>query len=67
MTLKEAREAAKLTQQELATLVGVQPSSISMYESGERTPSMPVAKRLCRSLKVTMDDVFNSSSETVSA
>nr|WP_315026006.1 helix-turn-helix transcriptional regulator [uncultured Chryseobacterium sp.] len=43
--LKELRKNAKLTQQELAELVGVDRRSIISYEKGENIP-MPIAKLL---------------------
>jgi len=57
MTLREAREAAGMTQVELAAKVNLQPSSISMYESGDRTPSLSVA--------YTLAGIFNTSIEAL--
>lgn len=38
--LQEQRKLSKLSQKEVAKAIGVSPSIISNYESGERTPSV---------------------------
>lgn len=40
--LKELRKKRSLSQKELADILGVSPSIISAYETGERTPSVDV-------------------------
>lgn len=44
--LREARKRAGLSQVELATRAGVTQSVISVYESEQRQPSIPVLARL---------------------
>lgn len=51
--LKEARLAASLTQDELAKALDVSKSTISMWENGNRIPSVDVAFPLARILKVS--------------
>lgn len=49
--LKSRRLDEKLTQKEIADLVGVSRSTYAMIENGERNPSVPVAKRIANVLK----------------
>ena len=53
--LKEAREAAGRSQADLAREVGVTPGAYSYFESGDRIPSLPVIKKIARSLGVSID------------
>lgn len=53
--LRLAREARKLTQSELAEKAGFQPSAISHFETGGRTPSFDNLKRLADALNVSTD------------
>lgn len=44
--LQQKRSSQKLSQKEVANAVGVNPSVISNYENGERTPSVEVLMAL---------------------
>ncbi len=46
MKLKEARERAGMSMQELGKAVGVSPAAICRYEQGKRVPKTPIAKRI---------------------
>lgn len=48
--LKEARVESKLTQEELAKILDVAKSTISMWENGNRIPSLSVAYSLSKVL-----------------
>jgi transcriptional regulator with XRE-family HTH domain len=48
----EARESARLSQRELADLVGVKAPMISLYESGTRMPSLSVFVKVCSALNI---------------
>ena len=48
--LKEARKEKKLTQLELAQAVGVTEQYIYYIESGDRTPSVEIAKNIANVL-----------------
>ena len=52
LELKEARIKKKLTQQELADRVGVNRQTISMIELGVNKPSVELAKKIGKVLKV---------------
>ena len=53
--LKMLRKGQKLTQQELATRLGVAKSVVSYYESGDRFPSYDVLIKIARTFHVTTD------------
>ena len=54
--IKSARRELKLTQQEVATIVGVDRSYYSRMENGERDIDLPIALRLCESLGLDIND-----------
>ena len=56
--IREYREKAKLTQQELGAMIGKSQIAISLYESGERTPSIKVSKAIAKALNTTLDSIF---------
>ena len=53
--LRTARERRDLTQAELATRAGLQPSAISHFEAGTRKPSFDNLRRLATALEVKTD------------
>lgn len=53
--LRKLRKDRKLTQQQLAELIGVKNSVISFYEVGERIPSPDILRKLALALHVTAD------------
>jgi transcriptional regulator with XRE-family HTH domain len=53
--LRAAREHRKMSQGELAERAGLQPSAISHFETGGRSPSFDNLKRLADALNVTTD------------
>ena len=53
--LRQLRKDRKLTQQQLAELIGVKNSVITFYEVGERMPSPDVLRKLALALHVTSD------------
>ena len=53
--LRTLRKEKKLTQQQLASMIGVKNSVISFYEMGDRTPSPEVIKKLASVLHVSTD------------
>ena len=61
MILKELRKKAKLTQEKLATKVGVSRSKIAMYESGASQPDLQMITKLAEAFKLTPDSLFKFS------
>lgn len=58
--LEVLRKRAKLTQAQLAKLVGVTPAAINNYESGLRIPKDPHKKRLAQVLGESIEAIFFS-------
>jgi transcriptional regulator with XRE-family HTH domain len=54
-TIRQLRQAAGLTQAELAHRVGVQTSQVSRWERGTAEPSARHARRLARALGVAVE------------
>ena len=50
MNLREAREKAGMSMQDLGREVGVSPAAICRYEQGKRIPKTPIAKRIAKVL-----------------
>lgn len=57
VTLREARKAKKLSQQELGRMVGKKLSTISSYELGVRIPSIETARKIAEALGVSLDEL----------
>lgn len=55
--LSRLREQRNLSQRQLATELGIAPSSIAMYETGARTPSLKNAKQIASYFGVTVDTI----------
>lgn len=54
-TLKYLRKRAGMSQEELGLKIGVQKSTVSMYERGERKPSYEVLEAIADCFNVDMD------------
>ena len=63
MNLQKLRKQKKLTQEELADLVGVARQTIAKWETEESTPDLDMAGRLANVLDVALDDLVNAPSE----
>lgn len=58
--LKEQREKKHISQNELASAVGVTQRHIAFIESGDRKPSMELAFKIARKLECSIEDIFLS-------
>lgn len=56
--LKEFRAAAKLSQQDLANLVGVSRNTISSIETGQFCPTAKLALVICVALNKRFEEIF---------
>lgn len=56
--LRQAREAAGLTQQEAANKTGINKKSISNYECGVSSPDMDKLRLLCKAYGVSADEII---------
>ncbi len=53
--IKKAREQKGLTREQLGERIGVSPSAIGKWETGDRTPSSDTLARLSEELGVSTD------------
>lgn len=56
--LRSIREAEKLTQQQLGSLVGVSRQTINAIERERLTPSLPLALVLAKECRVNVEEIF---------
>ena len=56
--LRKLREKSGKTQKELANIMDISISAISMYENGERIPSDKVKKQYALLFDVSIEDIF---------
>ena len=61
--LKELRIQNKLTQKQVSELLGISPSIISGYETGERTPSAEILLSLSYLYKCSTDYLLGKSND----
>jgi len=57
--LKTLRVNNQLTRKQVAELIGVSVSTIGLYESNERLPSIPVLVKLASRYKTSVDYLLN--------
>ena len=58
MKLKELREKNHLSQQDLAEILKVSPSTVSNWESGKRQPDIQMIVEIANYFSVSVDDVL---------
>ncbi len=56
--MRQVRTDKQLSQAELARLVGVSRQTINMIENGGYNPTVELCIRICRTLGVTLNDLF---------
>ena len=56
--IKEYREKNNMTQKEIAEILGVEPGTISKYESGMIEPNIESLKRLADTFNITVDELI---------
>lgn len=57
--LSQCRRAKKLTQADLATLLGVTDRSVSNWENGKHMPDLALFKPLCSILEISINDLLS--------
>ena len=57
-SLSQLRNEKNKTQREVAEDLKVGVSTIGMYETGQRTPSLQTAKKLAKYFEVSVEDIF---------
>lgn len=63
--IKAVREYRKLSKSQLAVVLNVSPSLVSMWEKGERVPSDLVTRNMCEFFGVPYEDFINEKVETI--
>lgn len=58
MNIKELRVSAKLTQEELGAMLGVNRSTIAMWETGEAMPRADKLPELAKVFGCSIDDLY---------
>lgn len=63
LNLKEIRTKKGITQEQLASKVGVLNTSICNYETGIREPNLDTLKKLATALEVTVDELLEDTND----
>lgn len=58
--IKHRREAAGLSQKDLAERLGVSRQTINSIETGKYDPSLPLALAIARFFRTTVEEVFDA-------
>lgn len=58
LRMKAARAARGLSQAQLAERVGVTRKTVNAVESGDYNPTIALCLAICKTLDVTLDDLF---------
>ena len=58
LKMKSARAALDLSQQDLATAVGVSRQTINAIEKGDYNPTINLCRVICKTLGKTLDELF---------
>lgn len=58
--VRVCREKERISLTELSAYTGVSERHLRFIENGDRTPSLPVAKKIADCLHGTVDDIFLS-------
>lgn len=61
--IKQARESAGMTQEQLAAVIGVTQGAIAQWESGITHPSYGKLKPLANALRITLDELIGGSTD----
>lgn len=61
--IRQARKAAGLTQEQLATLLGINRATLSRYENGEIDPPTSQIKRIAKALDIPLSELVGAPEE----
>ena len=60
--IREARKKQHISQLELAQVIGVAPSQMSRYESGQRRIRLDEARKIANKLRISVSDILGEDS-----
>lgn len=66
ISLAEARKLKRITQTEMAKILGIGVSTYNLYENGGRKVPEKIATKIAKILEVSKDDIFLPATFTVS-
>ena len=58
ITIADRRKAKGITQEEMAKILGIADSTLSLYESGGRSIPSDIAKKIAVILDAEVEDIF---------
>lgn len=58
LKMKSARAGLDMSQQDLATAVGVSRQTINAIEKGDYNPTIKLCRDICKTLGKTLDELF---------
>ncbi len=58
LKLKSARAALDMSQQDVATALGISRQTVNAIESGKYNPTIRLCIKICKLLGKTLDDLF---------
>lgn len=58
--IQKLRKKNDFTQEELADKVNITAQHLSYIENGHRRPSLPLARRLSKELRITLGELFKA-------
>lgn len=58
LKMKAARAGLDMSQQDLATAVGVSRQTINAIEKGDYNPTIRLCRDICKTLGTTLDELF---------
>lgn len=56
--LRKIRKLRMITQEELATMIGITQAMVSHYETGRRVPDLETAAKIANALGCKVDDLI---------
>lgn len=61
--VEQVRKAKNMTQEELASRAGTTQGAISLIETGERNPSLPMLMKIAEALECSAGELLNDKQE----
>ena len=58
--IRQLRESRGLTRVQMAALIGVSKGLVSMWEAGNKKPSMKTSVKICNNFNVSLDHLWGS-------